>query len=68
MNELEYLREKIRNRMNDLADHVAGGACANIEEYRQVCGKIEGLAEAERELLDITEKQKDDDAPGAVVN
>ena len=46
--------------MNDMADHIAGGACADFAEYKRCCGVIEGLARAERELLDLT-KQIDDD-------
>jgi hypothetical protein len=46
--------------MNDMADHIAGGGCADFSEYKRCCGVIEGLARAERELLDLT-KQIDDD-------
>jgi hypothetical protein len=57
---LELLRKNLRVRMNDLADHMASGACQNIEEYRHCAGKIEGLAFAEREILDMEERLKDD--------
>ena len=39
---------------------LAGGGCADFSEYKRCCGVIEGLARAERELLDLT-KQIDDD-------
>jgi hypothetical protein len=55
-----FVRKQIRQAMNDLADHIAGGGCANIEEYRFCCGKIEGLAIAEREMLDIEKRLQDD--------
>lgn len=55
-----FVRKQIRQAMNDLADHIAGGGCANIEEYRFCCGKIEGLAVAEREILDIEHRMQDD--------
>ena len=55
-----FVRKQIRQVMNDLADHIAGGGCANIEEYRFCCGKIEGLAVAEREILDIEQRMQDD--------
>lgn len=55
-----FIRKQIRQAMNDLADHIAGGGCANIEEYRFCCGKIEGLAVAEREILDIEQRMQDD--------
>jgi hypothetical protein len=59
-NVAEFLRKSIRTQMNDMADHIAGGGCADFSEYKRCCGVIEGLARAERELLDLT-KQIDDD-------
>jgi hypothetical protein len=53
---LELLREKIRSEMNDIADHMAGGGCNNIDEYRFSTGKINGLDWVERELLDLDER------------
>lgn len=59
----DMLREKIRSQMNDYADDVATGACNTFEEYKRLCGVIEGLATAERFLLDLREKlEKDADA------
>lgn len=54
------LHGKIRKEMNDMADHIAGGGCIDFADYRKCCGVIEGLARAERELLDLT-RQNDDD-------
>ena len=53
---LSLLKKKIRDQMNDLADHLAVGSAKDIEEYRKVCGIIEGLAWAEREVIDIEDK------------
>ena len=53
---LEYLRKKIRAIMNEHADVVATGSVADWAEYRQQVGIIEGLAKAERELLDLEER------------
>ena len=50
------LREKIRTDMNNYADDCAGGACSSFEEYKKLCGVIQGLAIAERYLLDLAEK------------
>jgi hypothetical protein len=50
------LREKIRTDMNNYADDCAGGACRNFDEYQKLCGVIQGLAIAERHLLDLAEK------------
>lgn len=50
---LSLLRKKLRERMNDLADTVAGGGAKDFGEYRNLCGVIHGLAIAEREILDL---------------
>ncbi len=50
------LREKIRTDMNNYADDCAGGACKSFEDYQKLCGVIQGLATAERYLLDLAEK------------
>ena len=48
--------KKIRNQMNDLADHLAVGSAKDIEEYRKITGIIEGLAWTEREVIDLEDK------------
>ena len=50
------LREKLRTDMNNYADDCAGGACRSFEDYQKLCGVIQGLATAERYLLDLLEK------------
>ena len=50
------LREQIRTDMNNYADDIAGGSCRNFEEYQKLCGLIQGLAIAERHLIDLAEK------------
>ena len=50
------LREKIRTDMNNYADDLSGGGCRTFEEYQKLCGVIQGLALAERYLLDLLEK------------
>ena len=54
----EVYQQKIRERMNELADSVATGAAQSYDEYRKMVGVIEGLALAERELLDLIEALK----------
>ena len=51
----EAYQKKIRDRMNEMADVVATGSAQSFDEYRKMCGIIEGLALAERELLDLVE-------------
>lgn len=55
------LREQIRTDMNNYADDVAGGACRTFEEYQKLCGVIQGLAMAERYILDLAKKVEDAD-------
>ena len=55
------LREQIRTDMNNYADDLSGGACRNFEEYQKLCGIIQGLAIAERYLIDLATKVKDQD-------
>jgi len=50
------LRELIRKDMNNYADDLAGGACQNFEQYQKLCGVIQGLAIAERYVIDLAEK------------
>ena len=50
------LRDQIRTDMNNYADDVATGACRTFEDYQKLCGVIQGLAIAERHLLDLAEK------------
>ena len=55
------LREQIRTDMNNYADDIAGGSCRNFEEYQKLVGVIQGLALAERYILDLAKKVEDAD-------
>mgnify|MGYP003132253895 FL=1 len=44
--------------MNETADAIATGSAHSFEEYQKMVGIIEGLALAERELLDLVETFK----------
>ena len=57
----EVLRKQIRDDMNHHADAVSTGACRSFEEYQKLCGVIQGLAIAERHLLDLAQKAEDED-------
>ena len=50
------LREKIRIDLNNYCDDIAGGQCRSFDEYQKLCGVIQGLALAERHLIDLAEK------------
>ena len=59
-NSFGYLQKRLRSMMNEMSDHMSTGGCKDHNEYSRCCGVIEGLATAERELLDM--KQKIDEA------
>ena len=54
-NFIDALRKKIREHMNEHADHLPGGGGKNFEEYRHLTGVIAGLAIVERDILDLQE-------------
>ncbi len=56
---LSLLKRKIRDQMNELADHLAVGSAKDMEESRRICGTIEGLAWTEREVIDIEDRLKE---------
>lgn len=53
MDAFALLRKRLRELLNDRADTLAGGAAKDYAEYRHMVGVLEGLALAERELIDI---------------
>lgn len=55
-NLFDSLRNSIRVQMNEMSDHVSGGGCSDFSEYSKCCGIVQGLAMAERELLDLKER------------
>ena len=56
LNAAQYLRKVLRERMNEVTDNLATGSAGNFPDYRHEVGVIEGLAWAERELLDLVER------------
>jgi hypothetical protein len=55
------LREYIRKDMNNYADDLSAGVCKNFDEYQKLCGVIQGLAIAERYVIDLAEKVDKDE-------
>jgi hypothetical protein len=58
------LRDKIRKDMNDYTDDMANGVCNDFASYQKLCGVIQGLALAERHLIDLVDaanKEDEDD-------
>ena len=55
------LREQIRKDLNNYADDLAGGACQSFDQYQKLCGVIQGLAMAERYVIDLAKKAEESD-------
>ena len=51
-----FLIKKLRDNMNECSDHISTGSCKDFAEYKKMTGIIEGLALAERELLDYMQR------------
>ena len=55
------IREKLREDMNNYTDDMANGVCQSFEQYQKLCGVIQGLAIAERYVMDLAKKVEDAD-------
>lgn len=53
MNELFVLKQKIRERLNQIADDLALGGAPDYNQYKYLTGMVAGLAIVEREILDL---------------
>ena len=53
------LQKKLREYMNEGADHLSTGGAKDYGEYQRMVGRIDGFALAERELLDLVETDED---------
>jgi hypothetical protein len=52
-----FLKE-IRDRRQELSDHLGNGTAKDYPEYRDLCGQIRGLTIAETYLTDLLKKQE----------
>jgi|TARA_Y100000004_G_C8948778_1_gene427501 hypothetical protein len=60
MNLHELLLKRIRDMMNEGADHLALGGAKNFEDYQRLVGRIEALGLVEREILDLLKNQEEE--------
>ena len=54
------LQKRLREYLNEGADHLATGGAKDYSEYQRMVGRIDGIALAERQLLDLV-KDKDEE-------
>jgi hypothetical protein len=47
--------------MNNYADDLSAGVCQSFDQYQKLCGIIQGLALAERYLIDLAKKVEESD-------
>jgi hypothetical protein len=52
----DALIKMLRTDMNNYTDDLATGSCRSFEDYKHLCGVIQGLAIAERYVLDLAQK------------
>ena len=59
---LAYVAKKIQELKQEREAYAAAGRCDTIEEYRRVCGVVQGLNFAENIIEDLVRKmEKSDD-------
>lgn len=61
MNDLDVIKNKIRQHMNEIADDLALGSAKDYPQYTHMTGMIAGLALVERDVLDYLERVRADD-------
>jgi hypothetical protein len=60
--ELTYVVKEISKLKQEREAYVAAGRCESLEEYRRVCGVVQGLNYAENIIQDLVQKmEKSDD-------
>lgn len=55
------LKNKIRQKMNEIADDLALGGARDYAQYTHMTGIIAGLAMVERDILDIESRYKEEE-------
>lgn len=59
-NAYEYLISKLTERQEEVGAHICTGRLANFEEFRALCGFIDGLKYAEELIRDLEKRQEQD--------
>ena len=54
--ELTYVVKEISKLKQEREAYVAAGRCESLEEYRRVCGVVQGLNYAENIIQDFVQK------------
>ena len=55
---LPYIIKEINKLKQEREAYVAAGRCESLEEYRRVCGVVQGLNYAENIIQDLVQKME----------
>jgi hypothetical protein len=58
--EYDYLVSKLDEQETVIAQHLINGKAAGIEEYKRLCGFVEGLRYAKEIIKDLQKRQEND--------
>ena len=58
---LDYLLDENRERIDMLKQALAAGNCQSFEEYKYVCGQLRGLEAACLTIVDLKQKLENSD-------
>ena len=59
-NDYEYLTARLNEEIESVKEHLAGNNASSIEEYRRLCGVVQGLNLAESIIKDLAERREQD--------
>lgn len=59
-NAYEYLIAKLDEQENVVAHHLVNGKVQQLEEYKRLCGFVEGLRFAKETIKDLQKRQEND--------
>jgi hypothetical protein len=57
----DVLNKKLNEHKSFATEFMADGGCKDFAHYRNVCGLIQGLSLAQREITDLARNYMDDD-------
>jgi hypothetical protein len=58
---LDYLKSKIEDERSNIVSFLSQGTLKDIEEYRRLCGIIQGLDAAKVHIVDLEKRMETDD-------
>jgi len=56
---LDHLFNKLKEREREVSDAMAEGSCKDFDEYRNLCGVIQGLRRARMEVQDLVQRYEE---------